>query len=344
MTSAPTLSREELAGLLDPDGYFGLDGRPLLAMLDTSCVRTGLHYQLANGGPPASVTTAQDGTVRLFMEYDTLAETNARLAKFAKQFKVPESELRRILNEDWLPHIEVVRLPPSLRRLDRRALAVRDSDADDYPAAALAALLSPCILLTRNYTDFTALGVRAESQGVDAVMAVIDIKIGQVHVNAIVMVPALPVRLVGGAAKWAAEKIGPAAWIILAVLAAGGTYLYFRQPQERRERVKEIAGKVGTYLLDEYMAATAEVGKSRLELHASLVPKPEVRSGMSAVLRELALSPESLSAQQLADLIDSALRPQVAELRAYMRANDTVFNQVRRGGFALGRHYKLRDS
>ena len=340
--TAPSLNPEELAGLLDRDGYSGLDGRPLPAVLDTSCVRTGLHYQLANGGPPASVTTGQDGVVRLFMEYDTLVETNARLPRFAKQFKAPESELRRVLNEDWLPYIEVVKLPPSLRELDRRALAVREKDTDDYPVAALAALLSPCILLTRNHTDFTALGVRTESQGVDAVMAVLGVKVGQVHLNAVVMVPALPVRLIGGTAKWVSEKIGPAAWVVLVVIVVGGIWLYFRQPLERRERIKEVGGKVGTFLLDEYMDAATEVGKARVELHACLVPKPDERSRMSAVLRELAMSPDSLSAQQLADLISPALRPRVAELREYMRANDTLFNQVRRGGFVLGRHYTLR--
>jgi hypothetical protein len=44
--TAPGLNHEELVGLLDLDGYSGLDGRPLPAVLDTSCVRTGLHYKL----------------------------------------------------------------------------------------------------------------------------------------------------------------------------------------------------------------------------------------------------------------------------------------------------------
>jgi hypothetical protein len=85
MTATPTLSPEELAKLLaDAEEYFDLDRRPLPAVLDTACVRTGLHFQLSNGFPPKSVTTAQDGVVRLFMEYDTLTETSAHLPKFAK--------------------------------------------------------------------------------------------------------------------------------------------------------------------------------------------------------------------------------------------------------------------
>jgi len=77
---------------------------PLPAVLDTDMVRTGLHHQLRNGRPPRSVRTARAGSVRLFMEYDTLAETAARLPRFAGQFGVPVADLRRILNEDWLPY------------------------------------------------------------------------------------------------------------------------------------------------------------------------------------------------------------------------------------------------
>ena len=60
--------------------------RPLVAVLDTSCVRTGLEYQLKRGRPPASLTTVRDGMIRLFMERDTLEETCAKLPEFAARF------------------------------------------------------------------------------------------------------------------------------------------------------------------------------------------------------------------------------------------------------------------
>lgn len=348
MTPARPLSPRDLAALLvdSADGsYFELDHRPLPTVLDTACVRTGLHFQMKNGVPPRSVTTARDGSLRLFMEYDTLVETSERLPRFAKQLGVPATELKQALNKDWLPHIDIVKLPPSLRQIDQRALAVRERDADDYPAAALAALLSPCLLLTHNYKDFGALGVRTESQGVDGVLAILEINIGQVRAQAVVMVPTAPVLAVGATAKWASERVGPAAWVILGLLVAGGTYLYFTQPQEERERIKKVAGEIGTQLLEEYAKATAKVQRARVQLRACVVPKPEDRSPESAILRELAMSQESLSAQQLAELLDPSLRPSVADLRAYLRTNDkTLFTQVRRGGFVLGRHYKLPES
>ena len=68
------------------------------------------------------MTTARDGMIRLFMEFETLSETLSRLPKVrGNQFGVTAAELRRMLAEDWLPHIQVVKLPPSLRKLYLRA-------------------------------------------------------------------------------------------------------------------------------------------------------------------------------------------------------------------------------
>lgn len=94
-------------------------------MLDTDFIRTGPHDQLPEGMPPRSIRTAGIGSLRLFMEFDTLAETDEKLPKFADQLGVPASDLRWILDKDWLPHINVVRLPSGLRDLDPRALRVR---------------------------------------------------------------------------------------------------------------------------------------------------------------------------------------------------------------------------
>lgn len=73
------MSPEELADLLASSysyqGWSELSSGPLLAVLDTSCVRTGLHYQLQNGSPPASITTAQDGSIRLLMGCQLMLST-----------------------------------------------------------------------------------------------------------------------------------------------------------------------------------------------------------------------------------------------------------------------------
>jgi hypothetical protein len=79
---------------------------------------------------------------------------------------------------------------------------------------------------------------------------------------------------------------------------------------------------------------TTSVQSAPAEIRGNLVPGPELRSPSSAVLRELALADDSLSAQQLAELLDEPVRPPVASLRAFLHANgQTVFAEVRRGGF-----------
>ena len=343
MTAQPLLGEDELGAMLaEAADLASLSRGPLPAVLDTDFVRTGLHYQLRNGRPPRSVRLAQSGAVRLFMEYDTLAETSARLPRFAEQLDVPAGRLRQILNQDWLPHISVVQVPPPLREADPRALEVRAVDPDDFPAAALAALLSPCLLLTCNYRHFGVLGVRTRSQGKDGVMAVVAVNAGEMQLQAAVMIPAIPVRAAAGMMRSAYGRIGPAAWVIAGVMAGAGIWWYRQQPPERRERIRTSAGQVGTHLVNRYQVAAAGAYQARVQLRACLVPQPGDRTPASAIIRELALSPESLSAARLAELLDPDLRPPATGVRTFLREHDdTVFRQVRRGGFVLGCHYQL---
>jgi hypothetical protein len=99
------------------------------------------------------------------------------------------------------------------------------------------------------------------------------------------------------------------------VLAGGGIYWYCKQPPERRERIKQVAGDIGTRYLQEYRAAAEVAHQGRVLLQACMVPRPEQRSTASAILRELALAEGSLPAQQLAELLDPPVRLSVASLR-----------------------------
>ena len=315
---------------------------PIPAVLDTSCVRTGLHYQLANGRLPTSVDVVRSGRTRMFMELDTLHETWKRLPRFARQMDVPVATLQRMFANDWLPLLSIVSVPEVLRQIDERAGAVRDLDLDDYPTAALAALLSPCILLTRNHRHFHPLDVRIPSQGVDAIFAAINVKVGETQVQAIALVPAAPVLAVGATTKWAAEKVGPMAWLVLVLIVAGGVVLYQRQPSERKERIRNVASETGRLLLDEYTRASNELQQAQNQLGACVVPGPEHRSATSAVFRKLAVASESMSAQQLCDVLDESARPAVEPLRRFLHGNKTTaFREARRGGFVLGGQYGI---
>jgi hypothetical protein len=276
------------------------------------------------------------------MELDTLHETWMRLPRFAGQLNVPLVTLQRMFANDWLPLLSIVSLPNTLRQIDKRAAAVRDLDVDDYPTAALAALLSPCILLTHNHRHFRPLDVRMPSQGVDAVFAAIDVKAGESHVQGIMLVPATPVVAVGATTKWAADTVGPMAWIALALLVVGGVALYRHQPAERKERIKQVASETGKLVLDEYTSAMYVLRQAQDQLGACVIPIPEERSVTSAVFRKLAVAGDSMSAQQLRDILDESVCPAVDPLRRFLHGNkSTVFREAHRGSFVLGRRYRV---
>ena len=82
------------------------------------------------------------------------------------------------------------------------------------------------------------LGVQNGRKGVEAVEEGSAVKGGAARFQVSVMVPAAPVMAVGEITKWASEKIGPWAWAGLAVLLIAGGFLYSRQPEERRAKIR----------------------------------------------------------------------------------------------------------
>lgn len=314
-----------------------LRGAAVSFVIDTSYVRNGLKYQLANGRVPASIADARSGHIRLFMEDETLIETRQRLSRFALQLAVPEELLHEML-EDWLANISIVRVPDALRSLDARAVAVQNLDPDDFPTAALAALLSPCVLLTTNTRHFAALGVRERSQGADAIVAAFNLRVGETQLQAVAMMPAVPIYTVGAVAKWGYEKIGPAVWVALALVVAGGVVLYRRQSPERQRAIRRAVVDVANVLADEYQRASQAVVESQEALGELVVPGPSIRSPESAVLRLLARSSISLSAQQISDALKDESDIPVESIRTFLKANVLgMFDEVRPGGFVLGR-------
>lgn len=310
---------------------------PIPVVLDTSGIRTGLNVQVAHGKLPACLWCAERGQMRLFMEKETFLETQARIPKFARQFGMTETELRARFNNDWVPRMRVVSLPPSLRALDPRAAEVQARDATDYASAALAALLSPCVLLTSD-KDFAALGIEDPRQGSNAIVAAIEVRVGEQSMSAMVTVPAVPVAAAGTGIKMAADRFGvPLVGLTLAAIILGGILLYRAQPPERRQRLREGAAAASRFYLEEATRAAEQLAAAESMLDASAIPGPLERTPSSAVLRRLATAPESMSAAQIAESLPDEVRPSVPGLRAFLHANKVnLFAEVRRGGFLLG--------
>ena len=309
---------------------------PIPVIVDTSGLRTGLDHQLRQGRLPACLWSSDRGEVRLFIESETLEEARRRLTRFAGQFEVPELDLQEIFESDWRPRLRVVDLPSALRSLDARAAAVQARDATDYPTAALAALLSPCIVLTGD-KDFAPLGVGRTRQGNDAIVATIRVKAGESQVSALTMVPAAPVIAAGAGAKWAADRFGPLVWVALVAFVAGAIVLYQYQPPERKQRLHQGAASAGRIYLELANQVATQLHVAEQLLGGSAIPGPAERTVASAVLRTLATAPESMSAQQICDSLPDDLRPSVAHLRPFLHANkESLVAEVRRGGFLLG--------
>jgi predicted nucleic acid-binding protein len=335
---------EQLAGLVpDPDSWLDahwliqeLRSGPIPVIVDTSGLRTGLHFQLCQGRLPASLWSADRGDVRLYIERETLDEATDRISRFAAQFELPETDLQAKFADDWLPRMRVVDLPPALRSLDERACAVHARDPSDYPAAALAALLSPCILLTGD-KDFNALGVLRTRQGTDAIVAAVGVKERENALSTVYMVPSAPVVVAGTGAKWAADRFGPLAWVVAVLIVAGAVMIYQYQPPERRQRLREGAKTAGRIYLEMANQAMAQLHAAEQALGGSAIGGPIQRTVASAVLRQLAVAPESMSAQQIRDGLPDELQPSVLPLRAFLHANkQSLVAEVRRGGFLLG--------
>jgi hypothetical protein len=109
--------------------------------------------------------------------------------------------------------------------------------------------------------------------------------------------------------------------------------------------MKNFATESGKFLLDEYGRAISAVQQAEDQLVACVVPGPEDRSVTSAVFRKLAITDDSMSAQQLCEVLDDSVRPAVDPLRRFLHGNKTtVFREVRRGGFILGVRYHVADA
>src|SRR5581483_11683694 len=122
---------------------------------------------------------------------------------------------------------------------EARAQAVVDRDPTDRPAATLATLLAPCLLLATDKDFESLVPIEPWSPGeppsaVIAVSATLVVNDTTLHVKAMVMVPVLPVAGVVGGVRWLGDRLGVSPWLLAAAMVGGGAFLYHRLDPQRR--------------------------------------------------------------------------------------------------------------
>jgi hypothetical protein len=148
---------------------------------------------------------------------------------------------------------------------------------------------------------------------------------------------ATPLVVAHSGIRLAIEHMGPVAWVLIALVIAGAFWLYRRQPPARKTAIKTAAADAAHQFLAESQRAARSVQQSREQLAIHLVPPSECVTPTAAVLWELAITSEPMSAKQLYDTLDAPVRAPVGSLRDFLHTNKrSVFSEVRRGSFLLG--------
>jgi hypothetical protein len=251
-----------------------VDG-PLIAVLDVDVIRRGLQHELRTSSFPTSLEAADRGAMHLFIESRTMEELMSKLPEFARQMRVHPAELESILEAGLMQLVRVVdaRGPDP----DPRVLSV---PADDRPAAELASLLAPCVLMTDNYRDFEAMGVTAISAWLPAAKGSLATASADAQLGAMWGMGSLPFVMGFQGIQWADRRYPAARALLLATGTAicVGAFIYLRSPA-RRDRltvglwralppILELAGQAmekrmyGELLISEALEITQVKGTS----------------------------------------------------------------------------------
>lgn len=114
-------------------------------------------------------------------------------------------------------------------------------------------------------------------------------------------------------------------WVILGLLVVGGIVVYRRQRPDRKEAIKRVAARWVSSSLKRLPELPIRCSK-RVSFSAPMSYWPRAANADGAVLRELAIASNQMSAWQLCEALDDSVRPAVGSLRAFLHANKvTVF-------------------
>jgi hypothetical protein len=310
---------------------------PVPCVLDTEFFYSAFQSQLRYGGAPRTLQAAMESQICLFMAEETFGElVDKKLAEFAIHLGTTAAVLETFLEQSWLGWLNLVELPDE--SIDPRVTAVVVRDPSDRPAAGLASLLAPCVLLT-NDADFEALLGAVESvRHVVVVRAAVALGGATVQLQTMTVLPALPIIGTAKGARWAANRIGVSPWILGGVIVLVCVWAYRRQDDETRAMIRKAASEVGYQYLKSLGDVQDKVMVARTTLNKRLVLPSGPRTREQVILRKLAVAERALSARKLWERLDPELRPGVNTVREILRSHPSA-QEFKGGVWTLG--YRL---
>jgi len=291
-----------------------------VVVVDTNVLLRSVCYVAAHGTPSLLGQLALTGRAPLFIAPHVLGEFEERLPRVAGQQRVSPDAARQALADHLVPHLRVVEMTVS-DHLRPEIAAVRrihgdprvpsksrlDGDPDDLPTAALAALLSPSLIVSADGV-FARLGLAAVGDWIPIALEVLHVAGYEASfADAVLLIDGLG-RLVAAAGRQAWQvvtthpRMSIAAGALLAALSATG-----RLPGPPNLKDLQRLGRSGVPLIEQLAAAADRHQRSRSEL--LLVENPPWRKPDVTELcaRHLARCQQPQTATEGREAINSGL-------------------------------------
>jgi hypothetical protein len=296
---------------------------PYLCVLDTEFFFSAFQYQLKhNGSAPRSLQITKIGKIRLFVAEKTFVELIDKLPEFAAKLDTKPELLAEFLIRYWLSWLKLVKLPEE--SIDSRVSTIATRDSSDRPAAHLASLLSPCLLLTKD-SDFEALlGVLKPVDYGEVVQAIVEHDEAMSQAQAIELLSLLPISATIEGIKWISTRLQVSPWMVGGIICFFGIWVYRSQKEEVRGKIRKIATQVGYQFMLTFAEAETKLMNARRKLQERLVLPKQYRTHEEIILRELAVSNDALSAQKLWNRLDAESRPSVKVVRELLRTHPST--------------------
>ncbi len=223
---------------------------PLPIVVDADVLHRNVDYCLRTGWMPRLLDSASHGYtlltgVVLFATARVKEELERQLDEIAIRRGVPREDVVRVWNETFLPRIRFVEIHETAVE-DPRVGQVRALHDADAPTAALAVMLSPCVVLTDNRRHFAPLGIPDTHTDRIAVHAR-ELSRYYGSANAMTMVPVLTGSMAIEGSKKVISTVGRDASILIALLLIGAAVVIWRSEPggQIRASAKKLAREVG---------------------------------------------------------------------------------------------------